>query len=328
MAKFSKAEMFEEFREIVYQYARGASFVLEPNAGYRLLFGKNPDNEEDLYHFMNPEVNAATYNQPFSIEHYQATRSVEQFYDYGLLGIRNMPPVDCGGANEWTFAYGLVHDTAKSVLIYEASNGDYVTASKCLYAAKAFFARLILDGNERTYLDGNYGPGDMLTIAEVAILADLDERTVRNATSKNAANRLETAVLESNIYIPRESALAWLQNKRGFIPTRIGEELPSQAVLNDEEFTSVEEAGDFIRANRERLNLDLGALAAIAGTSLTMEDLKALESGQIEGKEESLTAVGNALGLNGPLFALRLIEVVKKEEMQALRRRISAASSF
>lgn len=327
MTKFSKSEMFEEFREIVYQYARGVSFVLERDAGYRLLFGKNPDNEGDLSHFMNPEVNAATYDQPFSIKHYQATRSIEQFYDYGILGIRNMLPAYICDATEWTFAYGLVHDTAKSFLIYEASNGDYVTASKCLYAAKAFFARLILDGNERTFLDGSDGPGDMLTIAEVAILADLDERTVRNATSKNAANRLDTAVVESNIYIPRASALAWLQNKRGFIPTKIGEELPSQVVLN-EEFTSVEEAGDFIRANRERLSLDHAALATTAGKSVTVKNLKMLESGQIAGDEESLTALGNALGLKGPLFALRLIEVVKKEEMQALRRRISAASSF
>lgn len=324
MAKFTKAEMLEELREIVYQYARGVSFALAPEDGYRLLFGKNPYNEEDRNRFMNPEVNAATFDQPFSIEHYGATRSIEQFYDYGLLGIRNICPASITDATEWTFAYGLLQDTANSILISEASNGEYVTATKCLHAAKAFFARLVLNGNERVYLPGINCPEGMLAISEVAILAELDERTVRNATSKNVANRLETKVVESSIYIPRESALAWLQSKRGFIQTRIGEDIPSQAVLNDE-FTSIEEAGEFIRVNRERLNLDQAALASKAGKIVTKKDVKGLESGQIPSNEEMLTAVGNALGLNGTLFALRLIEVVKKQEIQELHRRIYAA---
>lgn len=322
MEKFTKAEMMVELKEIIYQYARGSSFVMAPEDGYRLLFGKNPANQGDMLHFMNPEVDSATYDEPFSIERYQAKHSIEQFYDYGLLGIRNISPGYVSYATEWTFAYGLLQDTANSILIFESLNGTNVTNSKCIHAAKAFFARLILDGSERISLPGNDGPDDMLTIAEVAILADLDERTVRNATSKNSANRLETKVVESSIYIPRESARAWLQNKRGFIPTRIGEELPSLAVLNDE-FISTEEAGEFIRINRERLNLDHASLSAKAG--LTKKQLQELESGQIPNNEESLTAVGNALGLNGTLFALRLIEVVRKKEMQELQRRIYAA---
>lgn len=324
MAKFTKAEMMVELKEIIYQYARGASFALDPEDGYRLLFGKNPANQGDLLHFMNPEIDSVTCDEQFSIERYQATRSIEQFYDYGLLGIRNISPKYVTDATEWTFAYGLIYDTAKSFLLSESLNGESVTNTKCIYAAKAFFARLILDGSERIYLPDIDGPDDMLTIAEVAILAELDERTVRNATSKNATNRLETSVVESNIYIPRESARAWLMNKRGFVQTSIGEELPSQAVLNDE-FTNTNEAGEFIRINRERLNLDHAALASNAGASVTKKVVKELESGLIPNNEKSLSAIGNALGLNGTLFALRLIEVVKKQEIQELHRRIYAA---
>jgi hypothetical protein len=314
--------MMVELKEIIYQYARGTSFVLTPEDGYRLLFGKNPSNQEDVVHFTNSMVDSLTYDEPFSIDRYQATGTIEQFYDYGLLGIRNFNLAYVSDSAEWTFAYGLIVDTARSVLLSEILNGDNVTNTKCFYAAKAFFARLILDGRERIYLPDNDAPADMLTIAEVAILADLDERTVRNATSKNASTRLETSIVESNIYIPRESARAWLQNKRGYIQTRIGEELPSQVVLNDA-FISTEEAGQFIRINRERLNLDHKTLSSQAG--LTKKQLEEIESGKIPNNEESLTAVGNALGLNGTLFALRLIEAVRKKEMQDLQRRIYAA---
>jgi len=327
MSKFTKAEMMEEFREIVYQYARGASFCLDPEAGYRLLFGRKPNSFDDVLHFMNSEVNSRTYDEQFSIEHFQATQSVEQFYDYGLLGIRNIPPVDSDGANEWTFAYGLIWDTSNSFLISESCNGDPVSAHKCLHAAKAFFARLVLDGGDRTYLYGDESaPSDMLTIAEVAILAGLDERTVRNATSKSASNRLETAVVESNIFIPREAAQAWLSTKRGFIQTRVGDELPILAVLNDA-FSGVEEAGDYIRKARDRLSLSPQALLERAGVKMNEKGLAKLEKGEIPSDEAVLAAIGSALGLNGVLFALRLLEVKQKHEIFELQRRIHKASN-
>ena len=326
MAKFTKAEMVDELKEIVFQYARGVSFALAEEDGYRLLFGKNPDNKNDIRHFMNPAVTAATYDQSFSIDHYQATRSVKQFYDYGLLGIRNISPESISSATEWTLAYGLVYDAANSFLISDVCNGEYVTATKCQYAANAFFARLILDGNDRENLPGNSGPDDMLTIAEVAILADLDERTVRNATSKNATNRLETKVVESSIYIPRESARAWLQNKRGFIPTRIGDELPSEAALSHA-FTSTTEAGQYIRQNRERLKLSHRDLIAAIKNNLTEHDLVQLESGHFGIDEKSLISIGNVFGINGRLFSLRIAEAKKKQELQDLQLKIAKSES-
>lgn len=170
MSKFTKAEMMEELREIIYQYARGVSFALDGATGYQVLFGgERRGLTDDVLHFMNPEVDSKTCDQPFSIDNFHVTKSVGEFYDYGLLGIRNIPPVDTGGANEWTFAYGLVRDTSRSVLISEACNGDAIDASKCLYAAKAFFARLILDGFERTYIEGCEGPGDMLKIGRAHV---------------------------------------------------------------------------------------------------------------------------------------------------------------
>lgn len=322
MIKFSKAEMMEEFREVVYQFARSASYCLAPESGYSLLFDRKPKSFDDVLHFMNPEVNSRTYDEPFSIDRFQATRSIEQFYDYGLLGIRCMPPVDRGGANEWTFAYGMVWDASNSFLISESCNGDPVQAHKCLYAGKAFFARLVLDGGDRTYLYGDEGaPSDMLTISEVAILAGLDDRTVRNATSKSAANRLETTVVDSNIFIPREAAKAWLGTKRGFIPTRVGDDLPSIAVLNDS-FIGQDEAGDYVRKTRERMNLAPLALLEKAKLDAGEKWLTQIETGEIPHDEEKLTALGTALGLNGTLFALRMLEAKQKDDFSNLQRRI------
>ena len=327
MIKFTKAQMMDEFREIVYQYARSASFCLAPESGYRLLFQREPENPEDVYYFMDPQVFSHTCEDSFTIDQFQATGTVEQFYDYGLLGIRNIHPVESGGANEWTFAYGMIWDVSRSFLIRESCNGEPVRAAKCLYAAKAFFARLVLDGCDRTSLDGDEdAPNDMLSLSEIAILSGLDERTVRNATSKNAANRLETAIVNSNIYIPREAALTWLSTKRGYTPTRIGENLPANVVLN-EEFFSPEEAGDYICKIRKRMGISQKELVKQAELSVDAQWLKQLEQGEIPSDEKNLETLGNFLGLNGLLFALRLIEVKKKYEFHDLRRRIYRASN-
>ena len=193
-----------------------------------------------------------------------------------------------------------------------------------MHAAKAFFARLILDGEERTAIEEiENAPSSVLTMEEIAILSGLDLRSVRNATSKNAQNRLETTVINSKIYIPRAVAISWLSGKRGFIPTRIGEELAAIAVL-DAEFSTSEEAGDFVRKCRERAGLTVAALVTAAKTNMTEEGLRNLEGGNIPDDEASLMALGDALGLGGQLFALRLLQARSQQALYDLARRIFA----
>ena len=325
MARFTKEAMLDEFKEIIFQYARGVSFATEPKAGYEILFEKiqnDPDNYEHYMKFMNPESHASTFEKSFSIDRFFTTKTVEQFYDYGILGICEVPFENIDGATEWTFAYGLILDCSKSQLISESQNGDPVDAKKCLLAARAFFARLVLDGDERVSLEENSPPIDMLSISEVAILADLDERTVRNATSKNAPNRLETALDGSTICIPRLAAIEWLKNKRGFVPSTFGKASFGYDFLQRNSFVNASQAGEFIRIKRDELNLDQTALSKASGVS--KEDISNLESGKIGINEKEFIRIGEALGLNAEDFALRMLEVVKEEELQSLRTRIES----
>jgi transcriptional regulator with XRE-family HTH domain len=328
MTSFTKTELLDELQEIVLQHARAQGALLEFAAGYRMLFGREPADFDELCHFQNPEVqviNLAPLRIP--MEQLPITRTFEQFYDYGLQGIRSMPEADNSGSNEWTFAYGFVSDAMRSTLISEVHNGPVVDARKCMHAAKAFFARLILDGEARTLIEEiENAPSDVLTMEEISILSGLDLRSVRNATSKNAPNRLETTVINSKIYIARDQALSWLSTKRGFVPTRIGEEFATLAVLDDE-FSSSAEAGDFVRKCRERAGLSPAELIAAAKVTLTQEALGALENGNIPEDEVTLMALGNALGLGGQLFSLRMLEARSHQTLSDLARRILMAKT-
>jgi hypothetical protein len=265
--------------------------------------------------------NSKTIGKSFSIADFEVTRIVEQYYDYGVMGLRDFNLGSVIGATEWTFAYGLIYDMSQSLLHSESCNGETIPTAKCMYAAKAFFARLVLDGGERVRLPGLYLPDDVLTLGEMAILSGLDERTIRNATSKNATNRLETALVDSNIFIPREAALTWLQSKRAFVPTKIGKE--RFEVVLQSSFTSLIEAGDFVEKVRDTMSINTEELASRLNGLMSKEDIQSIESGNIYANENSLVALGQALALDGQLFALRILEATQKKELIELQRRIN-----
>lgn len=62
--------------------------------------------------------------------------------------------------------------------------------------------------------------GDYLSIKELALLACVDERTVRNAASSKEANKLETKKSGGSTIIENEEAIRWLSDRPGFKPTQ------------------------------------------------------------------------------------------------------------
>lgn len=66
---------------------------------------------------------------------------------------------------------------------------------------------------------------DLLSLSEIAILADIQERSVRNYTHSTRAEgeRLKTVKVGGRTYVRPEDAKEWLIRRRRFIPTRFPE---------------------------------------------------------------------------------------------------------
>lgn len=66
-----------------------------------------------------------------------------------------------------------------------------------------------------------YANTDDLTLAEVALLARMDEKSVRNATQPSKPDRLTTYKPEGSgrVFVTPQKALSWLSTRRLFIPT-------------------------------------------------------------------------------------------------------------
>lgn len=82
-------------------------------------------------------------------------------------------------------------------------------------------ARAVLDGGTRE-LPGDQPPRGLLTAQEVALLANMDLRSVRNAMNPKFADGLVVELHEGKTFIHRNDARRWLEGRRGFSPTRRG----------------------------------------------------------------------------------------------------------
>jgi hypothetical protein len=100
----------------------------------------------------------------------------------------------------------------------------------------------------RWKLDGS----EQLSFREVALLAGLDERTVRNAASSKGKGRLKTENFDGKTFVNATTAYAWLARKKGFKPTTYEKE---NAQMEASEFSNVDEFCVYL--HRRRLELSL-----------------------------------------------------------------------
>lgn len=84
-----------------------------------------------------------------------------------------------------------------------------------------------------------------LTIAETALLANMDERSVRNAANPKLPDPLKTQQFGKRSLIDLKEARQWLAGRKGFIPTKACEETAQRPPEWDVEFTEgqMEEIG-------------------------------------------------------------------------------------
>lgn len=155
--------------------------------------------------------------------------TVNEMYDYGVDGIPT--PAHSGPLGSMIgrhieverFLHALNTLPMKLFL-----DGKGITPPRlAILAAQCAAARLVLDGADRRtdYAIDEHGleGGDhgYLTLAEVALLADMDERSVRNAANPKLPSPLKTEAVGRRSLVRPEEARRWLAARKGFVPTKL-----------------------------------------------------------------------------------------------------------
>lgn len=152
--------------------------------------------------------------------------SVSEMYDYGVLGIPVLglgdnPMIDGGHADTEVFLNCIARDVMEPYF-YEDS---VIHPKLSIKAARMAVARVVLEGGERytDYGAGEHGLGNgdwgYLTLSEIALLADMDERSVRNAANPKVNDPLKTETVGKRSLVTPQEAKRWLAGRKGFTPT-------------------------------------------------------------------------------------------------------------
>ena len=166
--------------------------------------------------------------------------TVSEMYDYGVDGLS--VPVEPGSEGSVVARHIEVERFLHALntlpmKLYLAGNGN-VPPRLAIIAAQCAAARLVLDGADRRtdHAIDEFGPGNgdfgYLTLAEVALLANMDERSVRNAANPKLPNHLQTEQVGRRSLVRPEEARRWLELRKGFVPTRVIEEDPKERLPN------------------------------------------------------------------------------------------------
>lgn len=93
--------------------------------------------------------------------------------------------------------------------------------SMAVKTVQAAVARYVLYGGERYTTPEELGSSwTSLSFQDLALLADMDEKSVRNAANPKVNDPLITQTSGRRTWISRADAYTWLKKRRGFIPTQ------------------------------------------------------------------------------------------------------------
>ena len=191
--------------------------------------------KQELFKFLNrfgKQISAlyntrdSTWSEDKELQDSPMWQAMSEMYDYGVQGI---PSRDLSGsritgahANVEMFLRGM-NTMAMQIYLHAYENAPPRLA---MHTVEIAVARMVLDGGERYSEYGTdthgIGKGDWgyLTLAEVALLANMDERSVRNAANPKLTDHLKTEQVGKRSLVSPEEARRWLAGRKGFTPTK------------------------------------------------------------------------------------------------------------
>jgi hypothetical protein len=327
--RFSKEDLQREVRNMVLLQARSLSWVYDVEASHRLLGWPVPPDaassalrELDLLDF--DEV-AGLDGQAADLSHLPLVQVFDQLYDYGVMGLLRDDMDSLQPGTMPAFVAAWMSDVQHSSLIDECHAGKSFEFKWARMTIALAQARAVLDGlSQHGRFQGgsaSTAPNDMLSFAEVALLGDMDERSVRNAASKKDSGLVATSAEDDRkSFIKPEDARRWLAGRKGFVPTRAAG-LLEHFDLFARAFTGVAEAREYLRLECERNEVSLLAylsLCCVTDEGVTDWSRAPLPSGN------AVAVVAARLGIEGDALRLRLEELVLAQRSEAIRSSLRA----
>jgi len=167
---------------------------------------------------------------------------------------------------------------------------------------------------ELTSARGTLDNGDPLNLKELALLAGVDERTVRNAASSKDAISLKTQKSGGSTLVNNDEAIRWLTNRPDF---KVTEYIKDTTLDTPRYFEDAIGFGHYLIHRREELGLTIDEVASVIGSSVDV--ISDLENGIDQLHLSQVSKLSNVLNENKSKFMTDYMRIFHLEALADLK---------
>lgn len=223
-----------------------------------------------------------------------AWRTLSNLYDYAVDGYIN------------SSEYSDIEDAAGEIVIGAAEVISIVTTES--NGPSEDWDRIIMMGDGRFALDID----SSIDILKLALLANVDVRTVRNAIS---AGDLTSEKIDNVVLVDSQSALLWLSKRRAYTPTKFIRSI--QKELN--EVNSATEFGMYLHSLRGELDISLPEANLEQGpVTISPSDIKNIESGIFKLPINSVDVLASYYQVNKKELLNKIMKIFFSEQLRLI----------
>ncbi len=165
--------------------------------------------------------------------------------------------------------------------------------------------------------DGRYAldDGDAMSLEKLALLADVDTRTVRNAIS---AGELSAEKSHGNLWVENASARSWLYKRRNFKPTVV----PDSKVKELNTISTASEFGLFLSVRRTQLGIDNNNNLVVFHPNVDAKSIAEIEQGIFRLPIDTIFPIADFYQLDRKELLACVMRVFFSEQLSVLRQSI------
>jgi len=224
---FSREQLRQDILAIHWLQMRVTSLFAEDSRVWALV-GKPAERDGLLWALdLGPSAFELTHEDVASSVF---AKALEQQYDYAFHGVLTdlLEPMEYETMHTWVAAHLLDLSVSRFVEECEGYGGpDFSGAiQRCLHTSELANARLALEERETfSYFNSARSDGkqdaatalDALTIRQIALLAGMEEMSVRTAASRKGPTQLQTYKEDMRTLVRVDDARAWLKAKGKYV---------------------------------------------------------------------------------------------------------------
>jgi hypothetical protein len=244
-APFTKEEMLSELADSLWSWAKGLSLVIDQQLVVNLLGTLNAEEIHDFQGTLFDDGAFPWFKQ--RVATWPIVETTAEMYDFGMLGIARYSTRDMDSESSYTYVSAFLLDLCESRIQQEVEAfGQGYFPQMALIAAQTAAARMILEEEDDIfYVFPGQGESERLTIRDVALLAKMEERSVRNAANPKRPKFLRTVSEDGKTYVKPADARAWLKDRGRYLPV-VRDQSSAARDLADTSFADTTEAWSYI----------------------------------------------------------------------------------